>query len=279
MPRNAFRAVLLLLAATMLYVPAQASESVAPRSGLFGDVQIVDRDSGEVLPNYWHKGQRWVVGTPGHRYAVRLRNHAYGRVLAVVSIDGVNAISGQSAGWNQGGYVLEPWQSTDVLGWRKSQERVADFVFGNIEDSYAARTGRPENVGIIGVALFREANAVAPESSVQMFPGAKEESSAAKASPSAPQGDGVAQLAPMMRNDRAPPQGALGTVHGPAEESKVQMTNFERAQATPDLVISIRYDRHERLVAMGIIGEPRAPSPFPESAHLGFVPDPPTRPW
>jgi len=277
MPRNAICAVFVLLAANALEVPAQGFESVAPRSGVFGDVQIVDRDSGEVLPNYWHNGQRWIVGTPGHKYAVRLKNRAYGRILAVVSVDGINVISGQSAGWSQGGYVLEPWQSAEVLGWRKSQERVADFVFGSVDDSYAARTGRPDNVGIIGVALFREANAVVPDSSIQAYPGA-DESSAARSAPTVPQGQGAAQSAPMMRSDRALPQGTLGTAHGPAEESKVQMTNFERAQATPDFVISIRYDRRERLVAMGVIVAPHVPTPFPESAQSAFVPDPPPRP-
>ena len=34
--------------------------------------------------------------------------------------------------------------------------QTAAFYFTDLADSYAARTGRPDNVGVIGVALFRE---------------------------------------------------------------------------------------------------------------------------
>ena len=278
MSRHAICAALVVLGACALYAPAQGFEVGAPTARTLGEVQIVDRDTGEILPVYWHNGQRWVAGTPGHKYALRLQSRMYGRILAVVSVDGINAVSGESAGWNQTGYVLGPWQGTDVLGWRKSQERVADFVFGNLEDSYAARTGRPDNVGIIGVALFREANAIAPTPPV-LERRSREDSSADKKAPAAAEGSSAPQTAPMMRSERAPMQGNLATGHGQIEESHVQMTDFERAQPTPDLVISIRYDRRERLVAMGIIRETHVPLPFPESAQSGFVPDPPPRPW
>jgi hypothetical protein len=69
----------------------------------------------------------------------------------------------------------------------------------------------------------------------------------------------------------------LGTAHGRSESSRVEMTSFERAQASPDEVITIRYDRRENLIAMGVIAAPVAtPNPFPSSV-LGFVPDPPAR--
>ncbi|MCI1710798.1 MAG: hypothetical protein LKM39_11215 [Chiayiivirga sp.] len=105
---------------------------------------------------YVHDGQTWIAGTPGHRYAVRLRNNSGERVLAVLSVDGVNAVSGETASAQQAGYVLGPWQETEVAGWRKSLNDIAQFEFTALGDSYAARTGRPHNVGVIGVAVFRE---------------------------------------------------------------------------------------------------------------------------
>ena len=57
---------------------------------------------------------------------------------------------------HQDGYVLDPWGFTSIAGWRKSLDRVAAFYFTSLPDSYAARTGRPDNVGVIGLALFRE---------------------------------------------------------------------------------------------------------------------------
>ena len=127
------------------------------------EVDVVDRDSGQWLPEYRHRGDTWIAGAPGHRYAVRLTNTSGERVLAVLSVDGVNAVTGEDAHPSQAGYVLAPWQSTEVAGWRKSLDDVAQFVFTDLPDSYAARTGRPDNVGVIGIAVFREARPIAYE--------------------------------------------------------------------------------------------------------------------
>jgi hypothetical protein len=127
---------------------------------------------------------------PGHRYAIGVHNLSGGRLLSVVSVDGINAVSGDTADWLQSGYALSPWQSFDVLGWRKSQSHVADFVFTSVNQSYAARTGRPDNVGVIGVAVFREAVPVPPpemlnrmDPSFQHSPRAAERSAAGSAAP------------------------------------------------------------------------------------------------
>ena len=127
------------------------------------DVSVVDRDTGEWLSQHPHQGDVWVAGSPGHRYSVRLTNTTGERVLVVLSVDGVNAITGQTAHPSQAGYVLEPWQTTEINGWRKSMHDVAQFVFTDLGDSYAARTGRPRNVGVIGVAAFREARTHYPQ--------------------------------------------------------------------------------------------------------------------
>src|SRR5450631_1635922 len=70
-----------------------------PGTGL-ASVDVVDRSTGERLPVYWHDGQRWIAGTPGHRYAVSLRNETPGRILGVISVDGINAVNGETAAWN-----------------------------------------------------------------------------------------------------------------------------------------------------------------------------------
>jgi hypothetical protein len=273
-----------------LYVPcSQACERPgwAACTGL-AEIDVVDRNTGEKLQIYWHDGQRWIAGTPGHRYSIGLRNNTSRRILGVVSVDGVNAISGETANWSQGGYVLSPWQSFDVLGWRKSMNHVADFVFSPVADSYAARTGRPDNAGVIGVALFREAVPM-PAAPVRQLQGesddarasvsgnAQDAPEAAPANPpsaSAQAGARVAPSAPVREQK-------LGTGHGPSEASIVVNTDFRPARAQPDELVSIRYDRRDRLVAMGIVPPlyPPAPDPqpFPASAEAGFVADPPPR--
>ncbi len=103
-----------------------------------------------------HRGASYIAGRPGNRYAVRLTNRSGARVLVVLSVDGVNAISGETAATGQQGYVLAPHASAEITGWRKSWQEAAAFYFTALPDSYAARTGRPDNVGVIGAAVFRE---------------------------------------------------------------------------------------------------------------------------
>ena len=101
-------------------------------------------------------GRLYVAGAPGERYAVHVANRTGGRVMAVVSVDGINAVTGETASPDQNGYVLAAHQSFEITGWRKSASEVAAFYFTQLPDSYAARTDRPDHVGVIGVAVFRE---------------------------------------------------------------------------------------------------------------------------
>nr|WP_166210364.1 hypothetical protein [Lysobacter telluris] len=232
---------------------------------------VLDRDSGQWLPEYPYRGDRWVAGTPGHRYAVRLTNTSDERVLVVLSVDGVNAVSGETADPSQAGYVLAPWQSTEVEGWRKSLDDVAQFVFTDLPDSYAARTGRPDNVGVLGIAVFREARPLPPPPPVAPMlredaRGALARNQAKAAAPTA--ADAAVEL----------PQ-RLGTGHGDREWSPVQHTQFVRASMRPDQVLQLRYDDIDALAAAGIVPRPlppwRASGPAPQAFPGGFVPDPP----
>ena len=126
------------------------------------DLKIVDRDTGRVLRTYAHDGRLYVAGQPGARYGLRVVNHTAGRVMVVLSVDGVNIVTGETANYNQNGYVLAPYGSYDLNGWRKSHTEIAAFQFAPLPQSYAARTGRPDDVGVIGMAVFRERRVYRP---------------------------------------------------------------------------------------------------------------------
>lgn len=244
-------------------------------------LSVIDRDRDTELETHPYRGQQWVAGEPGHRYSVRMENRSGQRVLVVLSVDGVNAITGQSASPSQSGYVLEPWQSSEITGWRKSNAEVAQFVFTRSSDSYASRTGRPANVGVIGIAVFNEARR--PVYDVRPLPMPRptprpmpqyEDRAEASANASSRAAEAAAPSAMAKSESRQ----RLGTGHGEREWSSSSLTNFERASRTPMQVSEIRYDSRQRLVAMGILprGYPRvdnAPQAFPS----GFVPDPPAR--
>jgi hypothetical protein len=237
--------------------------------GGIAQVTVIDRETGAVLTPHAYHGEYWVAGRPGAHYAVEIRNRTGERVLAVASVDGVNVISGETADWDQTGYVLEPGDTYQITGWRKSDTEVAAFTFTASDNSYAERTGRPANVGVIGVAIFRERPA--PRIAEREF-GRRdvpvEDAAAASVSP------------PPDRFLPEPVAPKLGTGHGDREYSFVTHTQFTRKQDRPNEIIRIRYDSLNNLVAMGIIPRPRphvaTVNPFPGSAEEHYVADPPT---
>jgi hypothetical protein len=246
-------------------------------------VDVLDRDNGDALHVWRDHGRPVVAGRPGSRYGVRLVNDSGERVLAVVAIDGVNVVSGETAGVGQRGYVLGPWQRTEITGWRKSDTEVAAFEFTALADSYAARTGRPADVGVIGVAVFREAPRIAvsrelpePAPAPVARLGLAESAKATLAAPPAPE----TRSADAARA-QAPAAERLGTGHGARETSVARTVAFERASAQPDQRVEIRYDSLANLVAAGIVPAPRVaaapPRPFPADPPRGYVPDPPLR--
>ena len=236
--------------------------------GGFADVAVYDRSEGRRLPVYWHEGRAWVVGKPGNEYQIAVRNRRGEDLLAVMSVDGINVISGETADLRQSGYVLSPGYALDVKGWRKNLERTAAFYFTEIHDSYAARTGRPDHVGVIGVALFQRKrfepspHDIAPYSR-RSAPHASEDSAAASGAPAE------------LQSHRTERDAKLGTGHGRSETSYARTTAFERASSAPAETVTIYYDSYRNLVARGVIRGPRpyepgpGPRPFP-----GFVPDP-----
>lgn len=248
--------------------------------GSLARVSVVDRDSGATLPTYYSRGEYWVAGDPGARYAIEIRNSSGGRVLAVTSVDGVNVLSGDTAAFDQAGYVFDPGERYQITGWRKSNSEVAAFTFTDARDSYAGRTGRPANIGIIGVALFREQpqQALVPKVAPE-WPPPEALNAPAPAAGGLASADAALQESTVTARRAPSAPSRLGTGHGEREYSSVVDTEFHRQQEQPNEIIRIRYDSYENLVAMGIIRRPHpvrgAPDPFPNSAQRQFVPDPP----
>lgn len=275
----------LALAGTGLPVLARsvARPDVPGRIGRLLQLSVIDRASGRELPVYFHAGDYWVAGVQGARYALRVHNRQPGRLLAVMSVDGVNVVTGERAGVDQNGYVLDGGERADIAGWRKSDQQVAAFEFTVPDAAYASRTGRPEHLGVIGVALFHERVRPAPRPAPPLLREESAKSAEAAAAESEAVPAGRSALADRMRAPVAPaPQ--LGTGHGERENAPVSHTQFTRARSTPDEVIRLRYDSRANLVARGVIPaplprpRPNEPQPFPASpSETGYVPDPPPR--
>ena len=234
---------------TLLAVVALVTSTCAQANGSLVDLSVYDRTEGRRLPVYWHDGRAYIAGKPGNEYQVSLRSRHSQETLAVVSVDGINVITGETAHPSQSGYVLAARGSLDILGWRKNLSQTAAFYFTSLPDSYAARTVRPDDAGVIGVALFRR-----------------------KAQPPQPLSE-VAPSAARRAESRSDAQ--LGTGHGRREHSPATRVTFERATAAPAEIVMLYYDSQANLVARGIIRDPVGVAPLPRPRPFpGFVPDP-----
>ena len=270
-------------------VPAVPAPVVTQVQGPVAWVRIINRESGRELPVYRYQGEYWIAGQPGARYGISIMARpdaaqnrmepVWGRprrIEAVVSVDGVNVITGQTASVRQTGYVLTEGQWYSINGWRKSDQEVAAFHFTSLPNAYASRTGRPDNVGVIGVALYSEKyERPIPIPRPQIGRGMNESAASSKSMQRAPAAEAAADASPM------PYEGSrLGTGHGEREGSAVTHTTFERRSSRPEQIVIIRYDSYDNLVAMGIIPQYDGqavvpPQPFPDTAPRRYVPDPP----
>lgn len=245
-------------------------------------VSIEDAKEHNPLQLFSRAGGRGYVVAESGAYEIVVRNRTDDELLVVPSVDGVNVLTGKTAAADQGGYIVPPRGSVRIDGWRKSLTEVARFYFTSLPDSYAARTGRPDNVGVIGLAVFEKAPPQWTDRSARLE---KAEPGSAPAAPMANEGmrARVESMASTNKADSAAPSGApvtprLGTGHGERQVSEVTYRSFVRRTPYANEVVVLEYDTVLNLRARGVLPRlpvaPAEPNPFPAQ---GFVPDPPAR--
>lgn len=108
------------------------------------------------IDEYFHNNKIYVEGRKNSEYSLVLQNYSSKRYKAVISVDGLNILSGDKD-W-QKGYVLNPFETLKIPGWRIDNSSVAKFKFSSVKDSYNQHNlqGDVENVGVIGCMLFEE---------------------------------------------------------------------------------------------------------------------------
>ncbi|HMI91984.1 MAG TPA: hypothetical protein VK509_11500 [Polyangiales bacterium] len=277
-----------------------------PRSGSAAYVVTLEDESGRELPTFHHAGQTFVLGQYGDRYNIRVRNQTGRRIEAVVTVDGRDVVSGRVGDFvGERGYLVSAYDELLIEGFRQNWESVAAFRFTSPGNSYSSRMGTPQNVGVVGVAVFPEREQYVRPRPQPMSPyygddrlrddyagrrgaGASAESSNAPPAPSssAPaerksrsesargRGESRYEEAPHASRDN------LGTEYGESVSSSSFETSFVRADSTrPSSLISLRYDDRAGLHARGVLpSEPPhvatscAPQAFPRNR---FAPPPP----
>ncbi len=177
-------------------------------------------------------GRYYLEARQGRRYAVALANRTGERVGVVLTVDGLNAISGERDTGRGRMYVLDPWQRTTVQGWRTSLQEVRQFTFVDERASYAARSGKAnEKMGWIEIAAYRERHAfvrsvprhVPPPGPVPAESDAEVRGKASPAPPSARDSAEAAAPAP----GGAPARSYPGTGWGQRAHDPVVLVDFD----------------------------------------------------
>lgn len=111
---------------------------------------------GRTLPLYREDQQYFLSANEGQSYVLKYSNSSAQTYEIVASVDGLDVINGQRASRYNSGYVLRPYSSLEIEGFRKSNDAVASFTFSKPKDAYAAHSasGSIYNTGVIGTAVY-----------------------------------------------------------------------------------------------------------------------------
>jgi hypothetical protein len=130
----------------------------APAAGGALTVRLLD-ENGSPLPTFVTSGRTLVAGEHGRRYVIEVANKTSSRFEAVVAVDGLDVVDGQPGSFSKRGYLIHPFATVEIDGFRQNMDEVASFRFGSVRGAYASRKGNDRNVGVIGVAFFAERGA------------------------------------------------------------------------------------------------------------------------
>ncbi len=232
-------------------------------SGSYVSVAVeVDGRTAPLYPAQDGSGRYYLEARTGSRYEVRIASRSSERIGVRLTVDGLNAVSGERdpAPWwgtRRPGrmYILDPWGSTVVRGWRTSLDEVRRFTFVEEESSYAARSGKAnEKMGWIEVAVFRERRRPhpitpgwsGPPATVRERDRAEDEARAS--------GEGAAKAAPSARAEGGRPdrQSYPGTGWGAPTEDRAVVVNFE-PESTPAEQVTLRYEYASGLRTLGLL--------------------------
>jgi hypothetical protein len=118
------------------------------------EVQVLVK--GSPVKEYAKDGKVYIEGKKDSKYALKIINRSFKRILAVITVDGLSVIDGKLGSFKSRGYIIDGYSSETIYGWRKDGETTADFFFSDINNSYAEKVDKGGHQGIVGVAIFYE---------------------------------------------------------------------------------------------------------------------------
>lgn len=227
--------------------------------------------NGKTLRRISHDGEVYVAAPSEGTYTICLYNHGSQRRLAVVTVDGINVVSGKEGTFSDRGYVLGPWETIDIPGWSRGNEEVAAFEFRPENQSYSAAMGKGiSNVGVIGVAVFDERKVPVWNFHHHHYPTVLYSSNTVP-----PDHTGAApDLTPTFTCSTEQPSSGVvlndtldvGTGYGAQLDFQTTTVDFDRSSTAPTEVVVLRYATKARLREWGVPVHHKSvskPRPFP----------------
>ena len=113
--------------------------------------------NGRACKEYSQNGSTYIESRHGSNYTVKIKNDNAYRVMTVVSVDGLDVVSGKNAAETDTGYIIDAYDSLEIKGYRINDNDCASFIFTSRGKSYVQNIkGDARNCGVIGLRAFRE---------------------------------------------------------------------------------------------------------------------------
>jgi hypothetical protein len=113
--------------------------------------------NGRACKEYSQHGGTYIEARHGTNYTVKIKNDNPYRVMTVVSVDGLDVVSGKNAAETDTGYIIDAYDSLEIKGYRINDNDCASFIFTSRGKSYVQNIkGDARNCGVIGLRAFRE---------------------------------------------------------------------------------------------------------------------------
>jgi len=120
-------------------------------------IEMTVHVNGRSVKEYTHQGMSFIEARDGTNYTIKLKNNTGNRTMVVVSVDGLDVVSGKNAAETDTGYIIDAYDTIEIKGYRISDNDSAAFVFTGKGKSYVQNVkGDAQNCGVIGVRAFRE---------------------------------------------------------------------------------------------------------------------------
>lgn len=226
---------------------------------------------GHAAAEYSARGRRYIEALQNAEYELRIHNATGSRVAVALSVDGMNTIDARhTSAWDAHKWVIEPYGTINVRGWQMSSQNARRFYFTTERDSYGAKIGQTENLGLIAAVFYRERR---PIIITPITPGstrndrAKEDERIREDNPRAETTESAGTSAPRdaakagTANSYPPPDDeSAATGIGRTISNGVQWVKMD-LDPRPVGEIAMRYEYRDALVRLGIIPRDYPPRP------------------